>query len=221
MPQKLFETFQTGKRQHYQLGQFTRTRYDGFIPTKYDPEVFRAQTTDVDRTHMSCQSNLAGLFPPTEDEMFEDGLYWQPIPVHPISTKIFNGNCEITNMELAYLSVKDPLFSIINKQFATTYDILTKNSGQNVTSLSSLWNIWDTLYIETRFNRTLPDWTKSIYPEPITTLNGYGCSLNTYTTEMKRLSKYRTRCRYLFLFYRIYIFYCIMTSFSKMKLVQP
>lgn len=31
---------------------------------------------------MSAYSNLAGLYPPTEGEMFDPSLKWQPIPVH-------------------------------------------------------------------------------------------------------------------------------------------
>lgn len=31
---------------------------------------------------MSAYSNLAGLYPPSEGEMFDPSLKWQPIPVH-------------------------------------------------------------------------------------------------------------------------------------------
>lgn len=178
-----------GKQQHYALGEFTRTRYDGFIPTKYDPKAFKAQTTDVDRTHMSCQSNIAAIFPPDEDEMFEDGLLWQPIPVHPISTNIFNGACSIVTTEQAYIALKDPLYAQLNIQFADLYTYLTNYSGYNVTTISGVGTLRDAMYIETRFNYTQPDWAQSVYPEPIEVLNGYAIGLATYTTVMKRLSK--------------------------------
>lgn len=40
-------------------------------------------STDADRALMSGELFLAAMFPPTEDEMWsDDGLKWQPIPVH-------------------------------------------------------------------------------------------------------------------------------------------
>lgn len=90
---------------------------------------------------------------------------------------------------MAYIAVKDPLFAEINNAFADIYKYITQYSGTNVTSLIGLSVIRDTLYIESRFNYTLPDWTTSVYPEPIETLNGYVGGLYAYTTEMKRLSK--------------------------------
>lgn len=142
---------------------------------------------------MSCQANMAAIFPPDEDEMFEDGLTWQPIPVHPIPTNILSGSppCNIYNSEMAYLVVKDPLFAQINIEFADTYKYLTNYSGDTVTSIVGLASIRDALYIEQRFNFTLPDWTSSVYPEPIEVLNGISAKLYSYTTEMKRLSKYK------------------------------
>lgn len=141
---------------------------------------------------MSCQANIAAIFPPQEDEIFEDGLNWQPIPVHPIPTNVLTGgpSCYVFNAEMAYIAVKDPLFTQINIQFADTYKYMSNYSGLSVTSVIPLSYIRDALYIEKRFNYTLPEWTNEIYPQPIEVLNGYAAKLYSYTKEMKRLSKY-------------------------------
>jgi len=48
------------------------------------------QSTDYDRTLMSAYSNLAGLFPPAQSQVWNNDLPWQPIPVHtePIDSDI-------------------------------------------------------------------------------------------------------------------------------------
>lgn len=39
-------------------------------------------STDVDRTLMSAAADLAGLFPPQGNEIWNTDIPWQPIPVH-------------------------------------------------------------------------------------------------------------------------------------------
>jgi len=33
---------------------------------------------------MSAEANLAGLYPPEEQQMFNPNISWQPIPVHTV-----------------------------------------------------------------------------------------------------------------------------------------
>lgn len=71
-------------QQHYELGLWLRKRYISLLKNDYSKTDVYIQSTDVDRTLMSAESNLAGLFPPRGSRMFEPGLKWQPIPVHTI-----------------------------------------------------------------------------------------------------------------------------------------
>lgn len=182
--------FQVGKQQHYELGTFTRGRYGSFLPKAYNPDWFRAQTTDVDRTHMSCQSNLAAIFSPTADETWKTDLPWQPIPVHPADESVISGspNCAIYNAELAKIVLKDSLFVAINEEFADLYSYLSNNTGNSITSVQDVYSIYDTLHIQEQLGFELPSWTESVYPEPMLSLSGYAFLSFAYTTEMKRLS---------------------------------
>lgn len=42
------------------------------------------RSTDFDRTLMSAEANLAGLFPPDGMQRFNPNISWQPIPVHTV-----------------------------------------------------------------------------------------------------------------------------------------
>lgn len=44
------------------------------------PETVETHSTDWDRTKMSALLVLAGLFPPSVSETWDDELHWQPIP---------------------------------------------------------------------------------------------------------------------------------------------
>lgn len=177
---------------HYELGKFTRGRYGSFLPSTYDPDWFRAQTTDIDRTHMSCQSNLAALFKPTANETWKSDLPWQPIPVHPSDEKVISASpsCSIYRTEMANVLVNDPLFAAFNTEFADLYTYLTNYSGNNVTTVAKVYSIYDTLHIEDQLGFELPSWTNSVYPEPMKTISGYAFKSYTYTTEMKRLGRF-------------------------------
>lgn len=176
---------------HYELGKFTRGRYGLFLPRVYNPGWFRAQTTDVDRTHMSCQSNLAAMFSPTENETWNENLHWQPIPVHPADQNVISGtpNCNIFTSEWAKILVQDPLFVAINEEFAELYSYLSNYTGSEVSTVLDVDGIYDTLHIEEQLGFELPAWTESVYPEPMLTITGYAFLSLSYTTEMKRLSK--------------------------------
>lgn len=80
--------------QQYLLGKYLRSRYDGFLSKDYSPYEILAQSSTVDRTIMSADANLAGLYPPEDAQShWNPEINWQPIPVHNKPEYIDNVSC--------------------------------------------------------------------------------------------------------------------------------
>ncbi|KAL2307634.1 hypothetical protein Nmel_000607 [Mimus melanotis] len=85
-----------GIQQQYELGQYMRRRYSHFLSVVYkqceastgsgqeDVFMIYVQSTDCDHTLMSAQASLAGLYPPTQSQIWNPRILWQPIPVHTV-----------------------------------------------------------------------------------------------------------------------------------------
>jgi len=70
---------QVGRDNQYKNGQFLRQRYDKFLRETYHPDVVAVETTGVDRTIMSAQLQMAGMWPPVGEQQWNANLPWQPI----------------------------------------------------------------------------------------------------------------------------------------------
>ena len=81
---------QIGMKQGYEYGKYLRKRYSKVLSQRYDRKRVFVRSTDYDRTLMTAQSVLAGLYKPVRDQIWKDDLLWQPIPV---STKNYEKVC--------------------------------------------------------------------------------------------------------------------------------
>ncbi|KAJ1101649.1 hypothetical protein NDU88_006715 [Pleurodeles waltl] len=83
-PQGYGQLSTIGMNQHYKLGQYLKKRYQGFLNATYNRDEIYVRSTDYDRTLMSAEANLAGMYPPTGEQIWNDTIPWQPIPVHTV-----------------------------------------------------------------------------------------------------------------------------------------
>uniref|UniRef100_A0A2I3HA36 Lysosomal acid phosphatase n=1 Tax=Nomascus leucogenys TaxID=61853 RepID=A0A2I3HA36_NOMLE len=152
-----------GMLQHWELGQALRQRYHGFLNTSYHRQEVYVRSTDFDRTLMSAEANLAGLFPPNGMQRFNPNISWQPIPVHtvPISEdrllKFPLGPCPRYE-QLQNETRQTPEYQNENSRNAQFLDMVANETGLTDLTLETVWNVYDTLFCEQTHGLRLPPW---------------------------------------------------------------
>lgn len=180
-----------GKRQHFELGQWLKKRYHSLVNETYDPEEILIRSTDVDRALMSAQANLAGFYPPEDYEVWSPAVQWQPIPVHTTPTK---------EDKLIYMGVKCPRYDYLYRKYMDsdehkelkhkykdTFKYLTKYTNKTVNSFKTAQQVWGVMVIEDIHKLELPEWTKQVFPQPITEMSAIAFQTPAIKPEMARL----------------------------------
>ncbi|XP_048754443.2 lysosomal acid phosphatase-like [Ostrea edulis] len=189
----------TGMRQHQKLGQWLGNRYrmdNTLLNASYRHNEIEIASSNEDRCLMSAYSNLAGLYPPTEQEKFDPSINWQPIPVHTRPEKEDN----VINMGMSCPRYDELMSETLssdtvqneetkNKKF---YDLLKKNTGLPDVNIQNVWQPGDTLYCEKSHNMTLDPWALQKYGnttvyDKLRKLDAWQFHLLYYTKEMAKL----------------------------------
>jgi len=183
--------FQQGKRTEYRIGTMLRQRYNNFLESIYHPRDIYAVSTETDRTKMSLQLMLAGLYPPDPVQLWNPDLPWLAIPTHyapgRVDILLRPHECPVYKEALAeVMKMKE-----VRAKFAVyedLYKFLSEKTGldlNNPFAISSLYNI---LRAQKNLNLTLPEWcTDNVYQlvQDIVVLED---EIQSYTTELKRLT---------------------------------
>ncbi|XP_071013569.1 lysosomal acid phosphatase-like [Oncorhynchus clarkii lewisi] len=178
-PQGFGQLSQEGMRQHFELGQALRKRYQGFLNDTYDRREIAVRSTDYDRTLMSAEANLAGLYPPNGSQVFNPILEWQPIPVHTVP--------QFEERLLSFPIPGCPRYKILmnetehsEKYLNVTFlykDLITmiqERTGLKNTNIETVWSVYDTLFCEARHNMTAPDWVTPNIMDDLRKLKDFG-----------------------------------------------
>ncbi|CAG7836993.1 unnamed protein product [Allacma fusca] len=164
-----------GKKMQLDLGKYLRARYDGFLSRAYKPLEISVQSSSADRAIMSALANLAGLFPPTEEDpksMWDEDIKWQPIPVHTLTDADdnyinFKAYCPRFK-ELKEEYIRRSEFAIgVNSDPANQelYSFLSNHTGWDVKDFEQVSDLHDTLLIQSNYHLPLPNWTHEVFPE--------------------------------------------------------
>ncbi|KAI3366069.1 hypothetical protein L3Q82_009887 [Scortum barcoo] len=168
-----------GMRQHFELGQFLRNRYKGFLNESYDRHEISVRSTDYDRTLMSAEANLAGLYPPSGQQVFTSDLKWQPIPVHTVpqsEERLLSfplGDCP-RYKQLMNETEHTKEFLNVTTTYRDIIELVRNKTGLNKTNVESVWSVYDTLFCESRHNMSAPDWVTPAVMEKLRVLKDFG-----------------------------------------------
>uniref|UniRef100_A0A914DG09 Lysosomal acid phosphatase n=1 Tax=Acrobeloides nanus TaxID=290746 RepID=A0A914DG09_9BILA len=154
----LGELTKLGLQQEFRLGRFLRERYDGFLSKKYSPFEIYVRSSDYNRTLVSAQANMAGLFSPTDEEIFMPDIKWRPIPVHTIPKyldKLLNDeiSCPNAEAELNRVYEEDAKAKQIERENANMLRYLGEKAGfgKIPIPLKDMWHLFDPLNSIVRF----------------------------------------------------------------------
>lgn len=140
---------------------------------------------------MSGEACLAGLYPPTAKQTWDQNLKWQPIPIHTQpetedAILAMKKPCPKYNSLMQQL-LKSNEFQTINHKLHDLYAYLTKYTGAVIADLINVEYIYNTLYIESINNFTLPNWTKPVFPEKLKPWAALSFAVDCYTPALARL----------------------------------
>ncbi|KAJ8413117.1 hypothetical protein AAFF_G00106990 [Aldrovandia affinis] len=235
-PQGLGQLTQDGMRQQFELGQALQRRYQGFLNETYDRHQITVHSTDYDRTLMSAEANLAGMYPPTGSQVFNPNLNWQPIPVHtvpldedkitvhstdydrtlmsaeanlagmypPTGSQVFNPNLnwqpipvhtvpldedkllevplspcplydhllEETRHTEVYLNTAQ-FYKVVASSQMEFLEMLQNKTGLKNITLDSAWSLYDTLLCEATHKMPQPSWVNQEVMETLEKINDF------------------------------------------------
>ncbi|XP_053570269.1 prostatic acid phosphatase isoform X2 [Bombina bombina] len=153
-----------GMLQHYELGKYLKQRYAGFLNSSYSRHEVYVRSTDMDRTLMSAQANLAGLFPPSGDQIWNPNITWQPIPVHTVPRSLDKlllmpfYNCPRYE-QLQKETFSSERYHRLVKPYKDFLQQISKYTGFSLKELNQLvWTTYDALFCEKIHNLTQPEW---------------------------------------------------------------
>lgn len=141
------------------LGKYFRERYAALIPPDVVPsKIAYVLSSDRDRALMSASANMAGLFPPTTEQIWNEDLIWQPIPIYSIPKPIdhligTSRDCHLYNF-LYKKNFETEKYKEERLKYKALYDYFGEKSGQTMEDPDNIIYLQDTLYVHMLKNKT-------------------------------------------------------------------
>ncbi|CAF1230200.1 unnamed protein product [Rotaria magnacalcarata] len=185
-PNGLGQLTSTGIEQHHRLGAYLRNRYGSLLSSNYTASEIAIRSTDLDRTLMSAQSNLIGLYPINATD---NKVPIQPIPVHTVSV----------NLDFL-LGVSDcPRYDQIEVEVDQSEEVKKANQyyqdffkqlevWTNMTNITvyGAWTVADTIFVEHIYNKA-PAWATDGVRKNLSDINDLAFHFLFENNDTKRI----------------------------------
>ncbi|KAJ8681684.1 hypothetical protein QAD02_017476 [Eretmocerus hayati] len=179
-----------GKKQEYDLGRMLRRRYDDFLGKTYHPDNLYACSSDYDRTKVSLQLVLAGLYPPTPELRWHQNLAWQPIPTQYLPRRLDNifllSNCPQFKEKYVELMDSEEMRARL-KEFDDLFKFLSTHYPGRI-GLEMIYCINNILTIHKDFGIPFPVWYTPKLHEEIKVAAKFLFDTLSYTPDLIRLN---------------------------------
>nr|XP_022907326.1 venom acid phosphatase Acph-1-like [Onthophagus taurus] len=180
-----------GKLRAFNIGRNLRKKYNKLLGDVYTPDVLYAVSSHYPRCRASLESVLAGLYPPSEELIWNKDLLWEPIPYDYLPLKennLFAPMSICPNMNiLMNESYKNLDSDPIIEKYNHLLPFLQENTGLTGNLLSVAGNLYSTLKSEEEADMEIPTWAKSVYPDILSEISKYIWKYYTGIGDLKTL----------------------------------
>jgi lysosomal acid phosphatase len=141
------------------LGQYFRRRYHKLLGDKYSPNKVYVHSVDLDRCLMSAEANLAGLFPPNDEEKWHKDIAWQPVPIHtkPMNsdfTLVYQRDCPRYFAAIRKYQKESPEVQQILERHNDLILYWSEKCGSKLTSIDDLFSLYGVFLLSSLHNKT-------------------------------------------------------------------
>lgn len=167
-PQGLGQLTPEGMAQEFKLGTEFRERYVNhyhLLPPEYLAETMQVQSSDVNRTLMSAECALMGLYPPGTGPKLDEGSpplphQYQPIPIHTKprdqdTMLVADSNSKFTALVNEY-SHSAPAWKEYTARVQPQFSRWSQLSGMPISALEQVVNLEDALHIHQLHHVPIP-----------------------------------------------------------------
>ncbi|ENN78845.1 hypothetical protein YQE_04698, partial [Dendroctonus ponderosae] len=158
-----------GKRTEYRIGTTLRERYQNFLGNAYNIDFIDSRTTNVNRTKMSLQLVLAGLWPPTGQQVFLPWLNWQPIPYNYLTNdKELSGTSVCSNYDTLVDEVENSdeiqeLLSVYDEIF----EYISNQTGEDFSTPDDMFSLYFESVAQVEYGYPVEEWLEEVFPDDL------------------------------------------------------
>uniref|UniRef100_A0A1B6L828 2-phosphoxylose phosphatase 1 n=1 Tax=Graphocephala atropunctata TaxID=36148 RepID=A0A1B6L828_9HEMI len=179
-PYGVAQLTKSGRTQMYRLGAKIRSLYNGYLNESYFDEDFKAVSTLMDRTLMSASVLLAGLYPPRGYQVWDQDLFWQPLPIYPNyldHNQMVPPQSSITTCPRFHEAQNQSFTRFEKENGARMMDMMatiqpyTGFGNATIQSvLPQIMTVWESFFNMDHEGLAIPAWAQSVYPEPLSSV---------------------------------------------------